>query len=75
MQQALLGKVIFDKLASDFELWFDLKATCPKDPEALYLEALKLKAQAYNMFVAPLPSPNSWRIICQYGSAKLKAHQ
>ena len=27
MQQALSGKVIFDKLANDFELWFDFKAT------------------------------------------------
>ena len=27
MEQALSGKVIFDKLAYDFELWFDFKAT------------------------------------------------
>ena len=26
MQQALSGKTIFDKLADDFKLWFDLKA-------------------------------------------------
>ena len=30
MQQALLGKVIFDKLANDFELWFEFKATFSK---------------------------------------------
>ena len=30
MQQALSGKVIFDKLANDFELWFGFKATFSK---------------------------------------------
>ena len=75
MQQALLGKVIFDKLANDFELWFDFKATCSKVPRASYPEAMELKAQAYDMVVVPLPGPDAWRIIYQYGSTKLKAHQ
>ena len=34
MQQALSGKVIFDKLANDFKLWFDFKFTCSKVPRA-----------------------------------------
>ena len=75
MQQALSGKVIFDKLANDFELWFDFKAMCSKVPKASYLEVMELKAQAYDMVVVHLPGPNACRIICQYGSAKLKAHQ
>ena len=75
MQQALSGKVIFDKLASDFELWFDFKATFSKVPRASYPEAMELKAQAYNMVAPPIPGPNAWRIIRQYGLAKLKAHE
>ena len=74
MQQALLGKVIFDKLASDFELLFDFKATCSKFPKISYLEMMELKAQAYDMIVATMPSPNLWRVIQQYGSPKLKVH-
>ena len=54
MQQPLLGKVIFDKLASDFELWFEFKAMCSKVPRASHLEEMVLKAQAYDMVVAPL---------------------
>ena len=75
MQQAFLGKVIFDKLANDFELWFDFKSTCSKVPRASYPEAMELKVQAYHMVVVPLLGPDAWRIICQYGSAKLKTHQ
>ena len=75
MQQALLGKVIFDKLASDFELWFYFRATCSKVPMASYLEAMELKAQAYDMAMMHLPSSDKWRIIRQYGSVKLPPHE
>ena len=44
MQQVLSGKVIFDKLANDFELWFDFKSTCSKVPKASYSDAMELKA-------------------------------
>ena len=33
MQQSLSGKIIFDKLASEFELLSDFKATCAEVPE------------------------------------------
>ena len=68
----LSGKVIFDKLANDFKLWFDFKAMCSKVPRASYPEVMELKAQAYDMVATPIPSPNAWRIVRQYGSAKLK---
>ena len=74
MQQALSGKVIFDKLANDFELWCDFKAMYSKVPRASYPEAMELKAQAYDMAVMPLPGPDAWRIIHQYGSVKLTPH-
>ena len=63
MQQALLGKIIFDKLASDFELWFDFKATCSKVPRDSYPKLMELKVQAYDMVDAALPGPDAWRVI------------
>ena len=63
MQQALSGKVVFDKLASGFELLFDFKAACSKVPKISYPETMELKAQAYDMIVATLPGPNLWRVI------------
>ena len=75
MQQVLLGKVIFDKLASDFELLFDFKATCSKVPKISYPEVMELKVQAYDMMDATMSSPDLWRVIQQYGSPKLKAHR
>ena len=63
MQQALSGKVIFDKLASDFELLFDFKAACSKIPKISYPEMTKLQAQAYDMMVATMLGPDLWRVI------------
>ena len=75
MQQALSGKTIFDKLADDFELWFDLKAMYSKVPRDSYSKAMELKAQAYGMATAPLPAPDTWKVIYRYGSAKLMPYQ
>ena len=74
MQQALSGKVGFDKLASDFELLFDFKATCSKVPKISYPKMMELKAQAYDMTTVTMPGPDLWRFIQQYGSPKIKVH-
>ena len=74
MQQALSRKVVFDKLASDFELLFDFKAACSKVPKISYPETMELQVQAYNMMVVTMPGPDLWRVIQQYGSPKLKVH-
>ena len=74
MQQALSGKVVFDKLASDVELLFHFKATCSKVPKISYLKTMELKVQAYDMMAVTMPSPDLWRVIQQYGSPKLKVH-
>ena len=68
MEQALSGKVVFDKLANDFELWFDFKTTRSKVPMTSYLEAMELRAQSYDMFVVPLPGPDTWKTIRHYGA-------
>ena len=74
MQQALSGKVVFDKLDSDFELLFDFKATCSKVPKISYPEAMELKPQAYNMMAMTMLGLDLWRVVQQYGSPKIKAH-
>ena len=74
MHQALSRKVVFEKLASDFELLFDFKATCSKVPKISYPKMMELKAQAYDMMAATMPGLDLWRVIQQYGSPKLKAH-
>ena len=68
MEQALSGKVIFDKLANDFELWFDFKAMRSKVPMTSYSEEMELRAQAYDMVAAPLPGPDTWKTIRHFGS-------
>ena len=67
MQQSFSGKIIFDKLTSNFELLFDFKSTCAEVPETSYPETMELKAQANDMAIATLPGPDLWRFIHQYG--------
>ena len=74
MQQSLLGKIIFYKLASEFGLFFDLKATHAEVPQTLYPKMMELKVQAFDMAVVTLLGPNLWRPIQQYGLAKFKIH-
>ena len=58
MQQSLSGKIIFDKLASEFELLYEFKATCAEVPETSCPEMMELKVQAFNMAMAILPGPD-----------------
>ena len=44
MQQSLSGKIIFYKLASEFDFLFDFKATYAKVPKTSYPETMELKA-------------------------------
>ena len=72
MEQSLLGNIVFDKLASEFELLFYFKSTYAKALETSYPETMELKVKALNMVVANFPSPDQWRLIQQYGSSKFK---
>ena len=72
MQQSLLGRTIFNKLANEFELLFDFKATCAKAPETSYPETMELKVQALDMAVTNFIDPDQWRLNQQYGSSKFK---
>ena len=75
MEQALSGKVIFDKLANDFELWFDFKATWSKVPMNSYSEVMELRVEAYDMVSAPFPGPDTWKTIHHFGSVQLTPPQ
>ena len=72
MQQALSGRVVFDKLAEEFELLFDFKVVCAKVPNFSYADNMELKVLANEMVVADFPKPENWRVVQQYGSTKYK---
>ena len=55
MQQALSGRVMFDKLAEEFELLFDFKVSCAKVPNFSYANNMELRVMAHGMVVADLP--------------------
>ena len=63
MQQALSGKIIFDKLAGEFELLSDFKATSATVPYLSYTKNMEPRVLAHDMVVANLPGPNQWRSI------------
>ena len=63
MRQALSGRVMFDKLAEEFELLFDFKLTCSKVPNISYAENMELRLLAHEMVVADLSNPEHWRVV------------
>ena len=72
MQHALFGKNIIDKLAREFELLYDFKATCAIVPNFLYIENMQLRVLAHDMVVVNFPGLDQWRSIEQYGSNKFR---
>ena len=57
MQQALSGRVVFAKVAEEFELLFDFKATCVKVPNLSYAESMELRVLVHEIVVAYFPKP------------------
>ena len=58
MPESLSRRTVFNKLASEFKLLSDFKATCAREPEASYTETMELKVQALDMVVVTLPGPD-----------------
>ena len=54
MEHALSGPILFDKLAREFEVLFDLKATCTKVPNITYSDNMELRVLAHEMVIADL---------------------
>ena len=72
MQQAMSGRVVFDKLAREFKLLFDFKVACAKVPNLSYANNMELRVLVHEMVVADLPNLEHWRAVQQYGSTKYK---
>ena len=72
MQHALSGPIVFDKLAREFELLSDFKATCATVPDFSYTENMELRVLAHDMVIANFPGPDQCRSIQQYGSDKFR---
>ena len=56
MQQVLSRRVVFDKLAGEFELLFDFKAEHTKVPDLSYIEKMDIRFLAHEMVIADLPN-------------------
>ena len=61
MQQALSKRVMFDKLAEEFELLFDFKVLCAKVPNFSYANNMELRVLAHEVVVAYSPNSEYWR--------------
>ena len=63
---------MFDKLAEEFELLFDVKVLCAKVPNFSYTDNMELRVLAHDMVVADFPKLEHWRTVQQYASTKYK---
>ena len=74
-QQSLSGKIVIDKLARDFEMLLNFKATCTKLSYLSYLEKVELRVLAKEMINLDLPAADQWKIVENYEKSKYKLHQ
>ena len=63
MQQDLCGRSVFEKLAGEHELVFDIKVACTKVPDLSYIDNIELIVLAHEMVIADLPNFKLWRSI------------
>ena len=74
-QQSLSGKVVVDKLSSEFELLFDFRVVCTKFPMLPYPENIEISVLAEEIIKLEMSTVNQWKVIENYGKAKNKMHQ
>ena len=73
-QQSLSGKTVIGKLAGDFEMLFDFKATCDKFPYFSHLKNVELRVLDMDMNSLYFPTADQWNTIENYGKRKHKLH-
>ena len=61
--QSLSGKEMIDKLAGDFNMMFEVKATCTKFSKFSYSKNIELRVLAKEMINLDLPVVDQWKII------------
>ena len=72
MRHALLGPVVFDKLAEEFETLFDFKIACTRVPNLTYSDNMDLRVLTHDMIMADFLRSKLWKSIQLYGSNKLR---
>ena len=63
MQHVLSGPIVFEKMAGEFELLADFKATCATVPNFSYTKNTELKVLSHNMVVIIFLGPDLWKLI------------
>ena len=66
---------MIDKLARDFEMLLDFKATCTKFPDFSYSENVDLRVLAKEMINLDLPAADQWKIVENYMKGKYQVSQ
>ena len=70
-----MGKIVVDKLAEDFEMLLNFKATCAKLLDFSYVDNVELRVLAKEMVNLDFPTIDQWKTFEQFGKNKYKLHQ
>ena len=70
MNQSLSGKMIVDKLANRFEMFFYFKEACAHLKNYSYKDHVELHMLLKEMFTLYFPSTNQWKTLEKYGRSK-----
>ena len=74
MHQSLSRKIIVEKLADEFEMFFAFKEACACLQNYSYRDHVELRMLSKEMFTLDLPSTNQWKTVEKYGRSKYTLH-
>ena len=74
MNQSLAGRIIVDKLANEFEIFFTFKEACAHLQNYSYRDHIELRTLAKEMSTLEVPSLGQWKTIEKFGRTKYTLH-
>ena len=74
MNQSLSGKMIVEKLADEFEIFFSFKEACAHLQNYSYRDHIELRVLAKEMSTPELPSLDQWKTVGKFERTKYTLH-
>ena len=75
MSQSLLGKIVIEKLAVEFEIINTFRVVCTQLPGILYVDHVELQVLGKEIANLELPTMDQWKTVEKFGRTKYKLHQ
>ena len=74
MSQSLLGKIVIEKLAVEFEIINTFRVVCTQLPGILYVDHVELQVLGKEIANLELPTMDQWKTVEKFERSKCTLH-